>query len=403
MRIGFLGNTNNYSFQLAEIIKAKGHDVVFIVDAKPDFKLDRPEHTHMSSVSYPYPSWIIESTNVKFWPSKLFPSIFAKERIRLLNTCDAVILNGIGHLYKSYLDPKIPSVSLFSGTDLDINARLDEMLKLSNKRPFNLMPVFLRKLILAKYVRNVRKGIRQAAVISYFPVGFHPEADALIDEIKKGLNYKRFEHFHIRVDNIPYSPPVQKEKLLVFNLARFIWKTPLPSGWRNWENKRNDIMIRGLAKFIKNSQTALDIHFVEKGIHVEASKKLAAELGLAPYITWHKEMTLQEVMDFYVNADIVFDHLGQHVLGGGLYAMAAGRPVITNTRSDIFERITGEPVEVCLAANDDEVESWLNKLVPDEAFRISKGMASREYVKKHFDIEIEVDYFLDIFRESIVR
>lgn len=399
MRIGFLGNTNNYPFQLAEIFKAKGHDVIFIVDARPDFKLDRPEYTQMTSITYPYPSWIIENNNVKFWPSKLFPAIFAKERLRLLNTCDAVILNGIGHLYKSYLNPAIPSVSLFSGTDLDINARLDEMLKLSNKFPFTLMPVFLRRLILSKYVNNVRKGIRQASVISYFPVGFHPEADALIDEIKHGLPFKRFEHFHIRVDNIPYAAPVIKKTIRVFNLARFIWQTPLPPGWRDWENKKNDTMIRGLASFINKTNTALDIHFVEKGIHVEASKKLADELGLTPYITWHKEMTLKEVMDFYVNADIIFDHLGEHVLGGGLYAMAAGRPVITNTRADIFERITKVPMEVCLAANEKEVENWLDYLVTDEGFRISKGLASREYVRKYFDIEIEADYFMNVFHE----
>lgn len=399
MRIGFLGNTNNYPFQLAEIFRAKGHEVVFIVDAKPSFRLDRPECTQMTDVVYPYPPWIIESTDVKFWPSKLFPSVFAKERIRLLNSCDAVILNGIGHLYKSYLNPAIPSVSLFSGTDLDINARLDEMIKLSHKYPFNLMPVFLRKIILAKYVRNVKRGIRQASVISYFPEGFHPEADKLIEEIKKGIPYKRFEHFHIRVDNIPYSKPVPKEKILVFNLARFIWQSPLPFGWREWENKRNDIMIRGLANFIKNTNTVLDIHFVEKGIHVDLTKKLAGELGLTPYITWHKEMSLKEMQDFYVKADIVFDHLGQHVLGGGLYAMAAGRPVITNTITGIFERITGVPMEICLASNENEVEEWLNKLVPDEDFRIKKGLAVREYIRKYFDIEIEADYFLSVFHQ----
>ena len=160
MKIGFLGNTNNYPFQLAEIMRAKGHEVVFIVNARPAFRLDRPEYTQMTNISYPYPSWIIENINKTAWPTKLFPPVFAKDRINILNTCDAVILNGIGHVYKPFLKPSIPSVSLFSGTDLDINARLDEMLKVGKKLPFNLVPFFLRKIILSKYVRNVRKGIR---------------------------------------------------------------------------------------------------------------------------------------------------------------------------------------------------------------------------------------------------
>ena len=160
-------------------------------------------------------------------------------------------------------------------------------------------------------------------------------------------------------------------------------------------------MIRGLANFIKNSNIELDIHFVEKGHHVEASKKLADEVGLSAYITWHKEMSLKEMQEFYVKADIIFDHLGQHILGGSLYAMMVGRPVITNTKAEVFERITGVPMEVCLASNEKEVEEWLNRLVPDEPFRISKGLAAREYVMKYFNIETEADFFLNTFQELI--
>jgi len=395
MRIGFLGNTNNYPFQLAEIFRNKGCEVMFIVDADASYKLDRPEHMHLASVRYPYPDWIIEKPKARSWFSKLFPKIYAKDIIDLLNSCDAVILNGIGHSYKPFLAPAINSVSVFSGADLDVNARLDEIIKLSNKFPFTLMPMFARRTLLSVYVKHLRKGISQAEVISYFPKGFHREADELISEIMGTKPYKRFEHFHIRLDNIPYAPPQSKEKLLVFNLARFVWKSPLPDGFREWENKRNDLMLKGLSKFIKETGIEPDIHFVEKGIDVQSTKELAEELGLSKFITWHKEMSLQDVMDFYIKADIVFDHLGEHVLGGGLYAMAAGRPVITNTKIEIFEKLTTVPVEICRATNAHEVAEWLHKLAKDPAYRVAKGKAAREYVRKYFDLEIEASFFLE--------
>ena len=160
-------------------------------------------------------------------------------------------------------------------------------------------------------------------------------------------------------------------------------------------------MIRGLAAFIKKNNVGLDIHFVEKGPHVAVSKQLADEVGLTPYITWHKEMSLKEVMDFYIKADIIFDHLGQHIIGGGMHAMAAGRPVIANARPDIFEKITGVESQICHATNEVEVEAWLTKLVFDYNFRIEKGKRSRDYALQYLNIEIEADFFIAALQEIL--
>lgn len=63
MKIGFVGNANNYPFMLARALKRMGHDVRFIVTASS--RLDRPESRY-ADISYPYPDWIHE-IGTPFW------------------------------------------------------------------------------------------------------------------------------------------------------------------------------------------------------------------------------------------------------------------------------------------------------------------------------------------------
>ena len=59
MKIGFLGNSNNYPFRLAQALRALGHDVVFFVDRPRSESRHRPE-CHYTDVPYPYPNWVRE-------------------------------------------------------------------------------------------------------------------------------------------------------------------------------------------------------------------------------------------------------------------------------------------------------------------------------------------------------
>ena len=75
MKIGFLGNTNNYPFIIANQMKEMGCEVVMFIDAPPTEMLNRPEHyTH--EISYPYPAWIREKLSLRKSVHIHFPQIF---------------------------------------------------------------------------------------------------------------------------------------------------------------------------------------------------------------------------------------------------------------------------------------------------------------------------------------
>lgn len=397
MKIGFFGNTNNYPFMIAREIKKMGHEVIFIISDKKSNKLYRPEFKFFD-ITYPYPEWIVERIlNKAVICNYIFPYLI-NDIIKILNNCDAVILNNFAHAIKPYLRKNIPSISLFSGSDLDILADYkndDLFLKII---PFKI----IRKFINRKFIDILREGIRQSFLVNYFPKGIVPYADNLLDEIKGTTDYFRSAFYTTYVDGINYVPPTKKDKVMIFNPTRFLWKEPLPNYYGSWENKRNDIMMYGLALFYKKTNQRLDIHFVEKGNDVEISKKLIESLGISDQVTWHKEMSQEAIFKFYEQSDINFEQLGNHWVGGaGLDAMLVGRPVIGNGRCDIIENLCGERFPICQAETPEEVCKWLELLVNNFSLREDIGKKSREFVIRNCSASKQAHFFIKAISEKL--
>ena len=403
MKIGFLGNTNNYPFIIAKQMREMGCEIVFYVDAPPQDILHRPECLS-EEISYPYPDWIIEKTSLRNSLHIHYPWIFERKLIKELNTCDAVILNDFGHRFKNYLRPGIPSISVFSGVDLDVMADYESVRRMKKEnKSLRFLPGFLKDIYANFSVSQLRKGISQASLVSYFPEGTVVHGDNILKEIFHHKPFPRYHHSHVIVEGLSYQEPPQNEVIRIFSATRFMWKKPFPSGTTDFENKGNDIMIRGIALFLKSMPVPLDIHLVEKGLHVKESKELIEELGFSHMVTWHKQMPFKELQYHIKHADIVFDQLGSHYVSGGLYSMLQGRPVIGNARPDVFDKLLGEPTLLCHAQTMEEVKEWLIKLVNDPALREDIGKKSREYVLRHFNMRDESAYFKNFLEQEIAR
>jgi glycosyltransferase involved in cell wall biosynthesis len=402
MKVGFLGNVNNYPYILSRYFREMGHEVIFFVTAPPEDKLHRPEH-FVKHESYPYPNWIREVSLPKpLSLSYAFPQIFLSGIIQELNTCDAVVLNDFGHGIKPFLKPSIPSISVFSGSDLDVLAN-PEMIPALSTGGGGFIGQKIRSLLVRQTMNRHREGIRQATMISYFPKGLIAAGDRLIAELFQGKNIPRFPHCHIPIEGIEYSPYPNNEIPVLFNLTRFLWKEPLPSGYGSWENKRNDLMVKGLARYYRETGKPFQLNLVEKGIHVPETKALIEASGISELVTWHKEMSHKDIFEFYQKSDLVFEQLGNHILTGGLYPMLVGRPVIGNGRPEIFRPIHGEDSPVCQASSEEEVFQWLYKLLPDRELRAEIGRKSREFVIRHFNIEDEAAAFAQALEQAISR
>src|SRR4029079_12333394 len=120
MRIGFIGNTNNYPFMLARAMRKLGHEVQFIVSSSDP--LERPEYRY-ADISYPYPAWIHDLSPIRLRDIAVFGSSARRRILKVLRGCDAIVANSFGPALLS--DLKLPSIALLTGSDLYAHASLD--------------------------------------------------------------------------------------------------------------------------------------------------------------------------------------------------------------------------------------------------------------------------------------
>ena len=382
MKFGFFGNTNNYPFMLAQAIRTAGHEVRFLVDS--DHSLHRPEGRYADIGSADYSVWVRDIT-----PLHLIDHVYGarwKQARQLLADCDVLVLNGLGPALACGLDK--PSVVLLTGSDIEVYANWNTLATiflthLHRRRPLVALLDFYWHALL---VLRQRRGIRSADAVNYFAKGLVPTGDALLEKLLR-REQTRIAFMMTDIERIVFCPlPDSKPRVRIFNVARLNWSMPYPKGAVPLDYKGTDVLLRGIHKFVTQHGGQVELVLVRKGLHVTETEALVRELGLSKVVSWLDEMSQDEVLEQYRQADIVSEQLTTSVIGmGGLDAMATGRPLIANSRHDIFGPLLGNiESPVCHATCADEVCAQLERLVFDRDERIRAGIASRRYVEACF-------------------
>jgi len=309
MKYAFLGNMNNMGFALSREMKKRGLDVTLFVDADKVYLLDRPE-SFDETISLPYPQWIIElNKEEKEQIKKPFLLPLNKNRyLKLLKDFDVIILNGYWISLGKFIPKEKKVINFFAGFDLDVLADLNNVNYLLAKEKNTLLTKLLKPFFKLKYkivIKQHRAGIRRADGINYFPKGINPAGDILIEEIKGGTSYKRLELRGFPFENVTYKPYQKKDVFTILNFTRFFFLDKN----RN-DNKRNDIMIEGIADFVNNNKDAhlnLEVIFFEKGEDLEEAKRMCDELKISKFIIWKKPVTQSELNTLIVECDVAFD------------------------------------------------------------------------------------------------
>ena len=398
MKYAFLGNMNNMGFVLAREMKKQNLDVTLFIDADRDYILDRPE-SFDPDIRMPFPDWIIELDGAqKKKIQRPFLLFFQKKTcLKLLEDFDVIILNGYWISLGKFIPRQKKVIIFFAGFDLDVLGDLNSVDYFLRQQKSSLLTRILRPLLKLKYkavIKQHRSGITRADGINYFPKGINPAGDAIIDALKAGTVYKRLALRGFPFDNIRYQPFLKKDKFTILNFTRFFFLDT----HRN-DNKRNDIMIAGIAEFVRSNKVSThdcEIVFIEKGEDLEEAKKMCDELGISEFIMWKAQMSHLELNALIVESDVVFDQLGNQWMGYGIVAMSLGRPVIANGRPDVFDPLTGEKSPVCNAVNAKEVSDWLSLLYNNENKKIEIGKASSVYIHKHYDLKKTIDFIVSI-------
>jgi glycosyltransferase involved in cell wall biosynthesis len=381
MKIGFLGNTNNYPFMLARALRRMGHDVTFIVHRRE--RLHRPEFRY-PDVTPPYPAWVHEIQLAD--PTQLIARTQpTRETIRLLRGCDIVVLNELG----VGLGPHIgrPYLALLTGSDLtyycDPRSGALALAAMTTRNPLKRLR---GRWVWRQLLRTQRRGVREATLVWHFARGLVPGGDAILDELGVSDDRRVF-CLMAETAETAAAPPPHNTPLRLFCATRLTWNRPPEGAHSPLDFKGADVMVRGLALWAQRTGKRLDLHLVRKGRDVAETIALAESLGLGSWITWHDEMTQSEVSHQYVLSDVILEQFGPGIVGmAGLDAMAAGRPVVANGRPELFEPLLGEPSPICQASTPEEIAGQLDRLQSPE-LRAAVGRRSRDWVTRHFSPE----------------
>ena len=386
-RIGFLGCMNAMPMGYALKFLRDGYDVRFVVESDPDDLLMRPEHQFANEVGYPYPSWIREIR----WTNDLLNYVTLpwsnREAVRAMADRDVVILNDYGFALAPHMTKGTLCIALSSGQDLDILCRWEMARRFaaSTRRKW-LYPLRLGLELWRTHLQ--RRGLASCEIVSYYPRGLNPDGDAVIDERLQSSHPPQlierydanFAAVGVRRVPIPRRPLRRILAPVRVNL--------LPPQGGQIEYKGNDLILQAVARY-RQRNPAVELHLFEKGppADLALARRMCRELGIESAVTWHQPTSLPGLLAQYEDADIVFDQVGSHWMGGvGFHALYMGRPVIANARLDVFGRVWGSDIPILNATTTDEIVAHLVRC-EDLAFRESVAEASHAFARDHLDTE----------------
>ncbi|MCX7999932.1 MAG: hypothetical protein N3A69_13430, partial [Leptospiraceae bacterium] len=269
MKIGFIGNANNYPLMLARELRNLGYEIEFIL--AQNYNLDRPENKY-PEYEKGYPSWMHNLIHWDVWNySKQEPKKFYKA-IEILSKCDLVVLNQYYICLAPYIQK--PWISMITGTDLLTLCVKEEVINwYANPKFFPSTKSLEYKQYLyfaLNRMEEQRFAIRNAIFFTGFPRGVLKNYDSIFDSIGVEEN-KRFPLIMIDTlkETSDFNFPSEFEFLNITITARLTWDKSKKDS-TEIDYKGNDIFLKGFAEFIKkNPNKKIQLNLFKKGLHIQ--------------------------------------------------------------------------------------------------------------------------------------
>lgn len=350
-----------YALELRNI----GHNVTYFVTTSSSDTLSRPE-CHYAEIAYPYDDWIIERFIKNPLRANLLPFVYIKDVVDKLNGFDLVVLSGMYLMLASHLRAK-KIAFLSHGSDLDVwcnkSNYVNHLNDLVNPRKFtgSLASIF--------GIFRMRRAFKKCNLLITFTQGLSQERDAVVNDISKewpGHTIYRFDVSFRPLYGASRVAKLRSDKLVLLCAVRCSFlESP---GVSPSDMKGIDIIIRGVGKYIELNRMPVEFHIMEKGKDLLLAKKICSDVGLNKNAVWHKEMPFRDLLRLYEEADICFDQVSTSWLGAiGCYALYLGRPLIANSRPDVFHDLWSDISSVCQAVCENDIVNWLIELESIEA------------------------------------
>lgn len=184
--------------------------------------------------------------------------------------------------------------------------------------------------------------------------------------------------------------------LSVFSPSRLDWTD---TSGKRLSIKRNDLLIKAFAKFIKDGNRA-ELQMVDWGVDRRETRNLIKLLNIQDYVTILPQMKKEDLIRHYYESDVVVDQF--FIASPGLVSfesMSCGKPVISYLDEEYAKVCyAGDIPPVVNAKTEDDIYQALYKL-NDESIRKSIGSAAQEWMLKHHHGTVVAKKLLDIYQQ----
>jgi glycosyltransferase involved in cell wall biosynthesis len=227
---------------------------------------------------------------------------------------------------------------------------------------------------------------------------FITNCDNITSADRLGLKQFQFVPHPVNEAHVPEDAPdlraAVREQLdadfIIFHPARQHWEERRHPDWE----KGNDILIHGLASFIRDVNPRAGAIFVEWGEKLKESKALLQELGIADRVLWIPPQPNRSMVRYVLASDVVAD---QFFLGafGSLTpkALMCGRPALLKLDEDRHRWCFPEMPPVLNTGTPGEVADALARLYRNPEWRQEISTASRRWYEQYHSNEVIVGTF----------
>ncbi len=223
---------------------------------------------------------------------------------------------------------------------------------------------------------------------------------------------KNYELFQFPVINIYETLPKnhnertthKDKKKIFFSATRHLWGEDR----KYMEGKKgNDILLQAIAIYKKiTADTDFEIHFIEKGIDVNRTKKLSAGLKLADHVKWIPQMKREQLFENYKVATLCFGQFAtRNFEFNAIEPMSCGIPTISwygEIDKPPYTEVPFYPElpPVLNSQNPKVIADYMIELLGNEDKYNTLSRETYEWCQKYCSVEYAVECFLKLIEDS---
>lgn len=191
---------------------------------------------------------------------------------------------------------------------------------------------------------------------------------------------------------ISYEHKLSEHNFVIFHPTR-----------QNWNGKKNNVLIEGFAKFVKNNPDSFLV-MMNFGPDNDKVKELVSRLNIEKNVKLISErLDKKTLLEFYNRSDVIADQFGISGSIGAttLEAMSCKKPVLMSVDKELHQQLYGDEIPAVFSSSPSEIFDSL-EFLKDIKSRSKIETQSREWVLRHHSPENIVKK-MKIIYESIMN